>query len=165
MRKIIITLFCLTLLVACGSSQSLGKQSLVNKTWIASDESVLKLEKDQSYKWAMDKESMEDNVYLGEYKLFFGKEALSYMKDVLSKEFDMNYVEFEEYLENGEPYYKKENFMILSLDRKSGIINGEESEDVYLTHYFGFYLTNEKETVLDLANMTTKSYATFRLEE
>lgn len=163
MKKIISFLFVLTLLVGCSTTK--GKNRVSNESWIAGDGSYLVLKEDQSYSWAMDKDVQDDNIFIGNYTVYVGKDAIEYLTDDFLVEEGLNVDEFQHSIEQNNKMYKKSNFVVLILNRTDGIIDGEKSLDTYETLYFGYIIDEGNEVALDLVNFNTMNYASFVLDK
>ncbi len=124
------------------------------------DKSLLVCEKNGDFKYYQSAEDMTDNYFDGTYEFYVGADAVDYITSDL-KEYDVTEDELEEIFKNNEEY-NEENFIILVLNNESCIMDGEEQIDsAYKTPYFGFYLEDDEDLYLDLANMNSSNYITF----
>lgn len=163
MRKIATVMIAFVCLLGACSSNDTSKETkdiISNITWYASDGSAMVL-KDDTFAWYLDEDVQDDNVYKGTYDVYYGDDAIKYITTDL-KDYGITEDELEDQF-NRNDNQSKENLCVFVLHNTSAIVDGEETEfDPYDTPYFGFYYEDDDRTTLDLANMNTGNYATFK---
>ena len=130
-------------------------------SWVEENSgSFLVLENKKEFKYYKDYGVMDDYYYEGTYKIYVGEDAVDYVVNDLS-EYYVEEDELEDLFDRNDKY-SEDNFICLVLNNDCCIIDGEETEvDLDSTPYFGFYLDDGKEKVLDIANMNSGNYYWF----
>ena len=130
--------------------------------WIeAHDQSYLVPEKDGTFKYYLSKSDQDDHYYEGKFDFYVGEEALDkivndYNDYGVSKDDIMGVID-------RTSEYKLDKFVLLVLHNEKCIISGENTmSEPLVTPYFGFIIGKDGEEVLDLANMNTGTYFTFK---
>jgi len=137
------------------------ESDIIGYKWKASDESVLYLYEDNTFKWYKNDDDHSDNYYSGTYTLYNGTRAIMYVADDLEK-YGVTYSEQYRLIESNDS--SLDNYYNLNLYNEECIINGvnELSETLFVPR-LGFYLEDSK--VLDLVNMNSANYNTFTRKE
>lgn len=153
------------IMMGCSSNSQDSKndQDILSKTsWISdTDYSQIIFNEDKSFEWYQSKEEKDDNYYAGTYTFYIGQEAMDHVTDNLS-EYGVGKEEMEEIFA-GDEEFELNNFVILTLNNESFIIEGKEQlSQPGETYFFGFLL--EQGSVLDVANMDSGVYAWFEKE-
>jgi uncharacterized protein YxeA len=140
-------------------------KDIVKESWIEiHSDSYLEFGKKKTFKYYRDSSDLSNNYYEGTYKLYIGQEAFDYITEDLS-EYGMTAEELKDAIRRGDGY-EISNLVCFVMENKTCMIDGENTLDKPVsTPYFGFYLTDKKHSVLDLANMKTATYYTFVPED
>lgn len=146
-----------------GSDTDENSNTMVaNTSWIARDKSCMVFMEDDRYAWYQTKEITDDNYYAGTYQLFLGEAALKHLTVDL-EEYGVTEDEMQQVFDKNEEY-SLENFVCMTIENDSFMLNGEEQLDQNKeVSYFGFLLQDG--TYLDIANMTTGTYYGFTKEQ
>lgn len=108
--------------------------SLSGKNFRASDGSLLLLKEDSSYFWYKNNDMDENNYSYGNYEVYNGFKAISYIVRHL-KEFDIPYNDKSSFDDSD---YDIDEFYVLILNCNKNIIDGKESNKEN-SIYYGFY--------------------------
>lgn len=130
-----------------------------NTSWTASgDGSCMMFTDDVNYFWYKDRDTTDDNYFAGTYQFYMGESAVEHITVDLS-EYGVTEEELQSIFD-GSDDYDLENFVCMTVEENSVIINGEEQlTESRMNSYFGFMLNDG--TYLDIANMTTGTYYGF----
>lgn len=120
--------------------------------WLAAGDSVLYLNRDNSYIWYLDK----NNFYSGIYEFYVGEEAIEYIVTNLS-EYGVTLDDQLDFFRDGS--IKIENYCLLILDCDNIHLDGDGTDSVGEVPYYGFY--DEYNDALSLVNMETKDTFSF----
>lgn len=129
--------------------------------WQATDNSVLYLNKDNSYTWYQDDTNHNDNFYVGTYEFYTGTDAIDYITYNL-KEYGITEEEQRRLFQNGQ--YNLSDYYLVMLNCTKMIVNGtEQTPQTPIVPYYGFYDSTTKR--LSLVNMNTGNKAEFTIKE
>lgn len=139
-----------------------SKDFLSETSWIElNDGSQWVFHKDNRFHWYQSKEVTDDNYYAGTYEFHIGQDAMNYLTEDLS-EYGVTKEEMQGVIDRTEAY-TLDNLVCFSTTNQSFLYNGvEQISDEVVTSYYGFLLRDGK--LLDIANMITGSYYSFRKE-
>lgn len=156
---IISIVIILATFVGCGISKKIDIIS--GNSWEAEDGSLLCLNKDGTFHWYCDPNNKNDSYYTGTYTIYNGEDASDYTLEHLDDAFvdPVKTAEFAlDLQEKGLITY-----YCLILNNEQFIVDGENSLDEAVTNqYHGFYDLDEDSAVLDMYNMNTSEYVTFK---
>lgn len=164
-KVVAVTVACMVMLAGCGSNsqkEAAVDSSIITKyDWQASnDGSLITCETNGTFKYYRSAEELTDDYFEGTYEFAMGKDAVKYITTELEA-----YKITEEELErvfDGNESYDESNFVCLVLNNEKCIMDGENQiETPYQTPYFGFYLEQEDQIYLDIANMNTGNYVLY----
>lgn len=144
------------------ADEAANRNALANTAWVSVDDgSYMVFTDETNYAWYQNKDVADDNYFMGTYQFYIGQAALQYITVDLA-EFAVTEEELQQIFDANEEY-NLENFVCMTADNASFMLNGEEqlSENSAVS-YFGFLL--EENTYLDIANMTTGTYYGFTKE-
>ena len=122
-----------------------------------------KAEVDLYYK---DKADTSDYYYEGPIEFYSGKEAYEFVTSnsemikygVTKEELDDLFARNEE--------YSMDNFVCMVLHNEKCIVGGENTiTDFVVTPYYGFYLTNGSDEIIQVVNMNSPEYYDFILDK
>lgn len=136
---------------------------IANTAWVSKDDgSYMVFTNETEYAWYQSKEETDDNYFMGTYQFYSGDAALRYITVDLV-DYSITEEEMQKIFDENEAY-NLENFVCMTMDNESFMLNGEEQLDENSSvSYFGFML--EDNTYLDIANMNTGAYYGFTKEE
>lgn len=124
--------------------------------------SLLVCETDGSFQYYRSAEDLTDSYYTGSYEYYRGADALAYLTVELSQ-YAVTAEEMEAYFERNEGSQRTpDNLVCLVLHNEQCIIDGENTmEETVMTPYYGFVLTEEGDTYLDIVNMNSANPHTY----
>lgn len=132
--------------------------SYVEKT----DDSLLDLKSDGTFKYYQDKDKLADYYYEGTYTIYNGEDAIEYIANDLEK-YGVTEEEQKDLLERNSKY-KIDNYYCVVLKNQKCIINGENTlTTIVETPYFGFYFEDTK--TLNITNMKSSNIYNFIKEK
>lgn len=156
-------LLCMTACVNEGAVIKDGTASsneiVTDSAWRSvDDESYMVFKDDANYAWYQVEGEEDDNYFAGTYEFYIGEAAVSHLTVDLA-EFEITNEEIQDIFDSNEEY-SLENFVCMTVDNSSFMLNGEEqlAENKPMS-YFGFLLRDN--TYLDIVNMITGSYYGF----
>lgn len=178
MKKIICKIALLTLLLMgtfslAGCAQLLGvlatagsgdeavsEDIITENEWISQgDGSLLVCETDGTFMYYQSPDDLTNYYFDGTYEFLTGEDAVTYLTTTLSNR-GITRDELEDLFERTEEY-DVTNFILLILNNESCMIDGENILSAPLEHpYYGFYLEDDGESILDLASANTGEYHT-----
>lgn len=130
-------------------------------SWLGDDNSILYLNKDNTYIWYQQDNNHEDNYYQGKFKTYTGEDAIEYISTTL-EEFGLTEEAQRSFFEEGKHELNEYYLIILTCEKAK--MDGKETEGTDNTaYYYGFYSKTKKR--LDLINMSTKNKAGFIRKE
>ena len=129
------------------------------------DNSYLDLESDgYDFTYYQDKEDKDNYYYEGFYDLYVGEDAVEYITEDL-EEYGVTEDELEGLFDRNEEY-DEANLVCLVIHNETCMIDGENTlEEDVVSPYYGFYLKDGSDEVLDLTNMNTATIFTFIPED
>lgn len=164
------TMFALT---GCGSEEKQSSKSSKEETkktddisgnsYIEeTDDSLLDLKNNGTFKYYQDKDELTDYYYEGTYTVYNGEDAIEYIANDL-EEYGVTEEEQRDLFERSSKY-KLENYYCVVLNNKKCIIDGKNTlSKTVETPYFGFYF-EEKDT-LNITNMKSANTYIFVKEK
>lgn len=127
------------------------------------DDSLLDLKSNGTFKYYQDKDELTDNYYEGTYTVYNGEDAVEYIANDLEK-YGVTEEEQRDYFSRnaGKEMYKVDNYYCLVLKNKKCIIDGENTlTKTVETPYFGFYYKG----TLNITNMKSANIYNFVKEK
>lgn len=134
---------------------------LTDNNWEGTgDGSLLVCETNLTFKYYQSGEDLTDNYYKGTYQFFVGEDAVKFITEDLSS-YGITEEEIQGVFQRNEAY-ELSNFVCLVLYNEACIINGQDTfQEMVTTPYYGFYLKDENDIYLDVANMNSGNYHTY----
>jgi len=154
---VVIVLFFLFSYLLKDKNEDYNYEHLIGNSFIANDNSYLVLNNDKTFYWYKDVNN-KDEYYYGEYSIYRGENAISYISHDLSI-----YGIDEDYQRAYLKDKNIDNYYNLNLTNKKLITNGEEEKMYKETKYYG--ISSEDYKIIEFINMDANNFAIFTLDE
>lgn len=150
-----------------GRSSSTTINIFAGKNWLeATSNSYIVTESGNKFKYYKDKGVYDDYYYEGHYRFYMGEDAYRYVTEDLSS-YGVTKNELDKVFARNDDY-DKSNFVCLVLENEKCIVDGVDTyagRSAVVTPYYGFYVKDGNDTVLDIANMNKAEYYYFIPED
>lgn len=128
--------------------------------WIGDDNSVLRLNQNLNYIWYQNSTDQSNNYYQGNYEVYNGNEAISYITNSLQA---YGITEAEQRKNIANSNHSIQEYYLIILNCETMIINGiEQQPSNKIVYYYGYYESESK--YLNLTNIQTKNQVGFTLK-
>jgi hypothetical protein len=139
---------------------------LAGYNWLETNSnSYLVPDSGKTFKYYKDKGVYDNYYYEGHYTFYTGDEAYKYITENLS-EYGVTKQELDDLFARNEKY-DKSNLICMVIENETCMIDGQnmyEETGTVVSPYYGFYLENGNEKVLDIVSMRMAQYYYFVAE-
>ena len=149
------------------TSAAIDKNYFISNKWVEKNSnSYLVPEEGDTFKYYKDKADTSDYYYEGPVEFYSGKEAYEFVTANSEMiKYGVTKEELDGLFERNEEY-SMDNFVCMVLHNEKCIIGGENTiTDFVVTPYYGFYLTNGSDEILQVVNMNSPEYYDFVLDK